>query len=149
MIERITVEAGIVLKEIKAVAVSAGPGSYTGLRIGASTAKGLCYALDIPLIAIGSLELLAYQGNAFNQGEDWLCPMIDARRMEVYCLVADQQLNMVEPVSARVIDENSYAEKTPFSWMEFTLPQLPWGFWLSGNTRPVHLRTSSSSDPFI
>ena len=70
-------------KQLTAVAVSAGPGSYTGLRIGTSTAKGLCYALDVPLIAVGSLELLAYQVDAQNVSRSYLCPMIDARRMEV------------------------------------------------------------------
>jgi tRNA threonylcarbamoyladenosine biosynthesis protein TsaB len=103
--------AGLDLGHVQAVAVTNGPGSYTGLRIGTSTAKGLCYALDIPLIALGSLELLAFQATKHStQADDLLCPMIDARRMEVYCLVADKDLRVVQPVSAMVIEEHSFAE---------------------------------------
>ena len=102
--------AGLDLSQIQAVAVTNGPGSYTGLRIGTSTAKGLCYALDIPLIALGSLELLAFQAMKYNTQADLLCPMIDARRMEVYCLVADKELRVVQPVSAMIIEEHSFAE---------------------------------------
>lgn len=108
--------AGTELEEIHAIAVSSGPGSYTGLRIGTSTAKGLCYALSLPLIAIGSLELLAAQVNKSNVTNAWLCPMIDARRMEVYCLVMDANGNLIQPVEARIIDEKSFDEhldKTP------------------------------------
>jgi tRNA threonylcarbamoyladenosine biosynthesis protein TsaB len=96
--------------DLDAVAVAAGPGSYTGLRIGTSTAKGLCYGLEIPLIAIGTLDLLSYQGTRINEQKALLCPMIDARRMEVYCLVADAEMRAVEPVSARIIEANSFAE---------------------------------------
>lgn len=110
MIEEAGRRAGVRLKDIDAVAVTSGPGSYTGLRIGTSTAKGLCYALDVPLIAVGSLELLAFQGSNHNSGRALLCPMIDARRMEVYCLVADHQLGIVEPVAAKVIDGSSFQE---------------------------------------
>lgn len=109
-IRNVTARAAVSFGDIQAVAVTSGPGSYTGLRIGTSTAKGLCYALDIPLIAVGSLDLLAFQGNAFNAQNALLCPMIDARRMEVYCLVADPALNVLEPTSARVIGESSFAE---------------------------------------
>jgi tRNA threonylcarbamoyladenosine biosynthesis protein TsaB len=98
------------LTQVQAVAVTNGPGSYTGLRIGTSTAKGLCYALDIPLIALGSLELLAFQAKDHNTQPDLLCPMLDARRMEVYCLVADKDLRVVQPVSAMVIDDHSFEE---------------------------------------
>src|SRR5690606_34214975 len=73
--------------ELGAVAVSSGPGSYTGLRIGVSTAKGICVGLDIPLIAIETLTLMAFQARKYCQSDDYLCPMLDARRMEVYCLV--------------------------------------------------------------
>lgn len=110
IMRKVTANANVHFTEIQAVAVTSGPGSYTGLRIGASTAKGLCYALNIPLIAVGSLELLAFQGQTYNKQNAFLCPMIDARRMEVYCLVADPGLNVVEPVSARIIDEGSFAE---------------------------------------
>ncbi|HEX8039495.1 MAG TPA: tRNA (adenosine(37)-N6)-threonylcarbamoyltransferase complex dimerization subunit type 1 TsaB [Chryseosolibacter sp.] len=110
MIGEASRRAGVAMKSIDAVAVTSGPGSYTGLRIGTSTAKGLCYALDIPLIAVGSLELLAFQGSSHNKDRALLCPMIDARRMEVYCLVADDQLSVIEPVAAKVIDGNSFQE---------------------------------------
>jgi tRNA threonylcarbamoyladenosine biosynthesis protein TsaB len=102
--------SGLDLNEINAVAITKGPGSYTGLRIGTSTAKGLCYALDIPLMALGSLELLAFQAHQLNTSQGLLCPMIDARRMEVYCLVADKDLLLVQPVSAMIIGEHSFGE---------------------------------------
>ncbi len=112
-------------KEIKAIAVASGPGSYTGLRIGVATAKGLCFALQIPLIAINTLELMTYQvknlsvysspsplvwGSGGALGEALLCPMLDARRMEVYCLLANFDLEIVEPTQAKIIDEGSFNE---------------------------------------
>jgi tRNA threonylcarbamoyladenosine biosynthesis protein TsaB len=103
-------KARATMNDIQAVAITSGPGSYTGLRIGTSTAKGLCYALDIPLIAVGTLQLLAFEGARHNASNAMLCPMIDARRMEVYCMVADPQLRIVEPVAAMVIDGNSFSE---------------------------------------
>jgi tRNA threonylcarbamoyladenosine biosynthesis protein TsaB len=110
LIEEVRKEAGIEFSQLAAVAISSGPGSYTGLRIGTSTAKGLCFALDIPLIAVGSLELLAFQMKAHNPQQAHLCPMIDARRMEVYCLVTDSTLNIVLPTEAKVIDGDSFKE---------------------------------------
>lgn len=97
--------------DLDAVAVSKGPGSYTGLRIGVSTAKGLCYALEIPLIAIETLEMMA--GGFLIQNPEYaglICPMIDARRMEVYTKVFDVELNIVEPTSAKIIDEASFID---------------------------------------
>jgi tRNA threonylcarbamoyladenosine biosynthesis protein TsaB len=110
LIDLVRREAKLELRDIQAVAVTRGPGSYTGLRIGTSTAKGLCYALGIPLIAAGTLELLAFQASLSNSSELLLCPMLDARRMEVYCLVATPELKVLEPVSARIVDGNSFAE---------------------------------------
>lgn len=110
LIEEVIRESSIEPKQLAAVAVSSGPGSYTGLRIGTSTAKGLCYALNVPLISIGSLELLAHQVNAQNVSRAYLCPMIDARRMEVYCEVFDPYLNVVQPVEAKVIEPGSFEE---------------------------------------
>lgn len=98
--------------QLDAVAVSCGPGSYTGLRIGVSEAKGLCYGMDIPLIAINTLKIMA-QGivNNTNLAEDIvLCPMIDARRMEVYDLLLDKNLKELRATSADIIDENSFSE---------------------------------------
>lgn len=110
LIDQVMQEAGFSLRQLNAVAVSAGPGSYTGLRIGTSSAKGLCYALDIPLIAVGTLDLLAFEGAAQDTSAAFLCPMIDARRMEVYCQVTDRGLEVIAPVAARVIDSQSFAE---------------------------------------
>lgn len=95
-----------------AIAVSCGPGSYTGLRIGVSEAKGLCYGWNIPLIAIETLTVMA--ARVLRQGlvanDVLLCPMIDARRMEVYDAIFDSNLNKVKEVSADIIDENSFQE---------------------------------------
>ena len=106
--------AGIDYPQLDAVAVSKGPGSYTGLRIGVSTAKGICYAADLPLMAVDTLEAMAYGmkeklGSQIAEG-DLLIPMIDARRMEVYSAVFDTQLNRIQDTAALVIDENSFAD---------------------------------------
>lgn len=101
---------GLTAQDLEAVAVSKGPGSYTGLRIGVSTAKGLCYALDIPLIAVNTLEAMAFGINRFNVGKALLCPMIDARRMEVYCLIADPGMNLIETTHAKVLDSTSFSD---------------------------------------
>lgn len=95
-------EAGIKFTELSAVAVSMGPGSYTGLRIGVSAAKGLCYALSLPLIAIDTLSLLAHK-ISINEGV--IIPMIDARRMEVYSAVYDKEYKQVRDIKAEVITE--------------------------------------------
>ena len=97
---------------LDAVAVSCGPGSYTGLRIGVSMAKGICYGRNVPLIGLPTLEVLSVPVLLYHDlPEDaLLCPMLDARRMEVYSAVYDRALNQVKPVSAEIIDENSYAD---------------------------------------
>lgn len=100
--------AGYTLQDLDAVAVAKGPGSYTGLRVGVSTAKGLCYALDKPLIAINTLEAMALQVNAFFPKDHLFCPMIDARRMEVYSSVFDAENNIVEPTKAVILQEDSF-----------------------------------------
>src|SRR5688572_12605965 len=110
LISDVMSEAGIESRMIEAVAVSAGPGSYTGLRIGVATAKGFCYATGIPMIAVNSLILLASQAMELAEERDLLCPMIDARRMEVYTMLLDRRMNELEPVTARVIDASSYQE---------------------------------------
>ena len=96
---------------VDAVAVSCGPGSYTGLRIGVSMAKGICYGLGVPLIGLPTLEIMCVPVLLFRElPEDaLLCPMIDARRMEVYAAVYDRALRVQRPISADVIDEGSYA----------------------------------------
>ncbi|HEY0899054.1 MAG TPA: tRNA (adenosine(37)-N6)-threonylcarbamoyltransferase complex dimerization subunit type 1 TsaB [Sphingobacteriaceae bacterium] len=110
-IEAVMKEARVKFKDLSAVSVSKGPGSYTGLRIGVSTAKGLCYALNIPLIAIDTLKAMASGFRATAEGlteNTRLCPMIDARRMEVYMSVFTPDLASVEPVQARILDEHSF-----------------------------------------
>ena len=106
--------AGIDYHQLDAVAVSKGPGSYTGLRIGVSTAKGICYAADLPLMASDTLEAMAYgmKGKLGSQiaENDLLIPMIDARRMEVYAAIFDANLNRIKDTEAVVVDENSFAE---------------------------------------
>ena len=92
---------------LDAVAVSEGPGSYTGLRIGISLAKGLCYGLDISLIAIPTLKIMATR---FAHSFSCLCPIIDARRMEVYTALYDGNLNEIEPVQAIIVNENSFRD---------------------------------------
>lgn len=110
-IEEVFATANKTYADLDAVAVSSGPGSYTGLRIGVSTAKGLCYALDKPLIAVETLQAMA-DGMAEQVQDDGLllCPMIDARRMEVYTALFDSKGKRLEPTTAEIIDENSFAE---------------------------------------
>jgi tRNA threonylcarbamoyladenosine biosynthesis protein TsaB len=110
--EEVLAEAGITASTLDAVAVSKGPGSYTGLRIGVSFAKGLCYGLNLPLIGIGSLDSLCQ--TAINNYEliiiNYFIPMIDARRMEVFGQVFDAQGTALTVPEAWIIDENSLAE---------------------------------------
>jgi len=101
--------ANIELKKVEAIALSRGPGSYTGLRIGTSSAKGLCYALDIPLITISTLKAMAFE-MAKNEKSVIYCPMIDARRVEVFSALYDVNNNQVRGVQADVVDENTYSE---------------------------------------
>jgi tRNA threonylcarbamoyladenosine biosynthesis protein TsaB len=97
--------------KLTAVALTSGPGSYTGLRIGTSTAKGICYALQIPLIAVNTLDLLCTQFLEKNPHPDaLLCPMIDAKRMEVYCQIVDQDFNIYQSVQAKDVDPTSFSE---------------------------------------
>lgn len=112
-------ETGVMPDELDAVAVGMGPGSYTGLRIGVSFAKGLCYGLNIPLVAVGSLDALAEVAIEDNEAgildvENWndaiLCPMVDARRMEVYTRLFDAKGEPMGEVSAEVVSEETFAE---------------------------------------
>jgi tRNA threonylcarbamoyladenosine biosynthesis protein TsaB len=113
-IAEVLIEANLEFGQLDAIAVSKGPGSYTGLRIGVSTAKGICFALDKPLLAVDTLESMA---KGFQQAyrnkiseDDLLCPMIDARRMEVYTALFDAGGNMIQPTEAKIIDENSFSD---------------------------------------
>jgi len=113
-IDEVIASAGITYQDLDAIAVSSGPGSYTGLRIGVSTAKGLCFALEKPLIAVETLEAMA-SGAAGQQtlsvaGNMLLCPMIDARRMEVYTAVFTADGARIRATSAEIITEDSFAD---------------------------------------
>lgn len=113
-IQEIIEETNITLHDIDAVAVSKGPGSYTGLRIGVSTAKGLCYALDKPLLAISTLHHISAKVSEkyISQNDEslniLLCPMIDARRMEVYAALFNVKNEMIREIQADIVDENTY-----------------------------------------
>lgn len=100
--------AGFELNDLDAIAVAKGPGSYTGLRVGVSTAKGLCYALDKPLIAVNTLEAMSLQVSTLVHEQILFCPMIDARRMEVYAAVFDVDNLTVQHTSAIIVNENSF-----------------------------------------
>ncbi|MBP6038749.1 MAG: tRNA (adenosine(37)-N6)-threonylcarbamoyltransferase complex dimerization subunit type 1 TsaB [Flavobacterium sp.] len=106
-IEQILVESNVQFSELNAIAVSQGPGSYTGLRIGVSSAKGFSYALNIPLIAVDTLQLLAKQ---INIDKGIILPMIDARRMEVFSAMYDSNYNQIRATQAEIIDKSSYQE---------------------------------------
>jgi tRNA threonylcarbamoyladenosine biosynthesis protein TsaB len=111
LIDQLLNNAGYQLADVSAIAVSKGPGSYTGLRIGVATAKGLCYALDKPLLSVSTLKAMAYGLNKHYPIKDFLfCPMIDARRMEVYCEVFNSELESILSVDARIINEHSFGE---------------------------------------
>lgn len=106
-IEEILKETNTNFQELKAVSISKGPGSYTGLRIGVSAAKGICYALNIPLISVDTLQVLAKQAKI---DEGIIIPMLDARRMEVYSAVFDKNYNKIMDVQAEVVTAESYME---------------------------------------
>ncbi|AWA29551.1 tRNA (adenosine(37)-N6)-threonylcarbamoyltransferase complex dimerization subunit type 1 TsaB [Flavobacterium magnum] len=110
-IDELLREAGIAYAALDAIAVSQGPGSYTGLRIGVSAAKGLCYALDIPLMAVDTLQVLALGlRNLSLPGNARIIPMIDARRMEVYSAVFNAEFEKIREVRAEVITPESFQE---------------------------------------
>ena len=115
-IDSVMKKAGISYDQLDAVAVSMGPGSYTGLRIGVSTAKGICYAVSKPLIAVETLEAMAYGGKVVISSERserrnlLLIPAIDARRMEVYAAIFDENVNKIKDTEAVIIDESSFAD---------------------------------------
>jgi len=114
-IEEIMKSAGLAFSGLDAVAVSMGPGSYTGLRIGVSTAKGICFAVDRPLIAINTLHSMAAGLASVERGNPSLpvlfCPMIDARRMEVYCGLYDHQLHPWREIKAEIITAESFRDE--------------------------------------
>jgi tRNA threonylcarbamoyladenosine biosynthesis protein TsaB len=107
LIEQVVLEAKIALSNLKAIAVSKGPGSYTGLRIGVSAAKGLCFALDVPLISTNTLQSLAL---SVSIDKGYKIPLLDARRMEVYSQVFNKKNEMIRAVYAEIIDSDSFSE---------------------------------------
>ena len=109
-IQEVLKEAKISLSDLRAIAVSKGPGSYTGLRIGVSAAKGLCYALNLPLISVPTLKSLSLQCQL--KAGEVVVPMLDARRMEVYMTAFDHKGNKIRPTEAKILAENSLSEWT-------------------------------------
>lgn len=113
-IKQIFKHSEFLLKNIDAISVSNGPGSYTGLRVGLTSAKGLCYALNKPLITINTLEIMAmaaikqYGNNQQTTKHVYFCPLIDARRMEVFTAIYDVNLKIILEPTAKIIDENSF-----------------------------------------
>ena len=110
-VQEVLQERGLRAADLDAVCVSAGPGSYTGLRVGVSTAKGICFAAGIPLLSVGTLELLVHQARAEGQLPDgcrYVIPMIDARRMEVYTAVFTPDGERLTDVEPRVVDAESF-----------------------------------------
>lgn len=113
-IKKVCQKAGTELKSFNAIAVANGPGSYTGLRVGLAAAKGLCYALKIPLITVGTLNIMASavitEKDKDTHGPLLFCPLIDARRMEVYTALFDGQMNEILPPGASILDKTSFSE---------------------------------------
>ncbi|MBY0482577.1 MAG: tRNA (adenosine(37)-N6)-threonylcarbamoyltransferase complex dimerization subunit type 1 TsaB [Chitinophagaceae bacterium] len=112
-IQQIMQESGVSLADVDAIAVTEGPGSYTGLRVALASAKGLCYALQKPLITINTLQVMAQAALKSAPETDFntiFCPMIDARRMEVFTAIYSSQLETLEAPQAKILDENSFAE---------------------------------------
>jgi len=118
-VEKIMHDTGHAMKDLQAVAVTAGPGSYTGLRVGMAAAKGFCYALDIPLITENTLKVMALAAREQVPAEVLLCPMIDARRMEVFTAVYQNDLEEVMPTVAMIVDEHSFAAYLSHRQMSF------------------------------
>ena len=145
-VDEVLRQTGLKKNELNAVCISEGPGSYTGLRIGTSTAKGLCYALDIPLIAVSTLQGMAYGAREQYPDYKQYSPMIDARRMEVYTAVYNQYLETVEKIRNVILDEHAYStflakDKTVFcgNGMIKAIPLL------SANPNAVFCETKTSA----
>ena len=111
MIQDVLTVVGASVKDLDAIAISNGPGSFTGLRIGAAAALGMCHALEIPIIAINTLESLIWKAQQLCHEEKKLyCPMIDARRMEVYCMISNFNKEIILQQQAKIIDTDSFKE---------------------------------------
>jgi len=124
-IKEILDQASVSFNQLDVVAVGTGPGSYTGLRIGTATAKGLCYTLDKPLIAVPTLKAMA-QGAAekLNRSDVLYCPMIDARRLEVYTALFDSTGKEILPVQAKILDATSFSEYKTIAFFGDGMPKM-------------------------
>ena len=118
-IETILKDAGITAKHLNAIAISKGPGSYTGLRIGVSAAKGLAFSLGIPLIALDTLQVITNAAIIKEETNAFYCPMLDARRMEVYTGVFDYELKQLKETEALIVDETSITQFSKFEKIFF------------------------------
>ena len=105
-IKTVLAEVGLSSKDLEAIGVTSGPGSYTGLRVGLSAAKGMCYALNIPMISLNTLEVMAHAVK--NEEADFFCPFIDARRMEVFMAVYNKKMEAIISPCAMIIERNSF-----------------------------------------
>jgi tRNA threonylcarbamoyladenosine biosynthesis protein TsaB len=112
-IRRLLEDTGCRPGDLHSVAVTAGPGSYTGLRVGMAAAKGLCYALGIPMIAENTLDVMAFAAREQLPDAEYLCPMIDARRMEIFTAVYQNGTVPIMPATAMIVDEHSFTEFLP------------------------------------
>ncbi len=111
LIDKLIKKSNIKIKDIDCFSISMGPGSYTGLRIGVSTFKGLCFSLNKPIIGINTLDLLTESAlEKINDNKFYLCPMVDARRMEVFTKMLDNNLNEIISNQAMILDENSFSK---------------------------------------
>ena len=113
-IQQLLIDSNIELAAINAIAVTIGPGSYTGLRVGLASAKGLCFALNIPLITINTLDVLAnaiIQSDDFSSKNKLICPMIDARRMEVFTALFTENLASLSPTQSVILNEKSFEQE--------------------------------------
>lgn len=110
LIKKILHSAEATIKDVNAIALSSGPGSFTGLRIGTAAALGMCHAMNIPLITINTLEGMIDKAKKNVNEKKLFCPMIDARRMEVYCMIKNFDDEIILPQQAKIIDENSFDE---------------------------------------
>ncbi|WP_299758909.1 tRNA (adenosine(37)-N6)-threonylcarbamoyltransferase complex dimerization subunit type 1 TsaB [uncultured Pontibacter sp.] len=142
MVSQLVENCGATLQDLSAVAVSGGPGSYTGLRIGTSTAKGLCYSLDIPLLEVSTLYGLAAQVIAMTPNPEryLFCPMLDARRMEVYTCLLTHELQEVEPIAPVVLEEHTF---------EYRLKEQPIIFFGSGAAKYKSMVNTVANALFI
>ncbi|HAK11232.1 MAG TPA: tRNA (adenosine(37)-N6)-threonylcarbamoyltransferase complex dimerization subunit type 1 TsaB [Chitinophagaceae bacterium] len=119
-IQALSKKLGLPLQQIDAVVVSNGPGSYTGLRVGLASAKGICFALQKPLITLNTLQIMAHAARKAFPKADLFCPMIDARRMEVFTAVYDQSLNEVMPPQAMILEAASFMDRLASKTIVFT-----------------------------